>query len=139
MLRAATWPAELETTRAWLAGHRAEWEAGSAFRFAITLDGEVVGCADVDEIAEGRGSLGYWLGQAFWGRGLATEAGRALIDWVFGDVGLAGLDSGCAADNAASAHVLRKLGLVHAGEARVWSKPRGKMITQLRFQLKSRS
>jgi RimJ/RimL family protein N-acetyltransferase len=110
MLRAATWPATLEATRAWLAGHRGEWRARAAYRFAITLDGEVIGCVDIDEITKESGSLGYWLGRSFWGRGLATEAAQGLIGWVFAHAGLTGLDSGCAADNAAPAHVLEKLG-----------------------------
>ena len=32
--------------------------------------------------------LGYGLGSAFWGRGLATELGRAILDEAFGPLGL---------------------------------------------------
>lgn len=29
--------------------------------------------------------LGYWVGEAFWGRGIATEAVRAVIDYAFSE------------------------------------------------------
>ena len=133
MLRLATHPATLESTRAWIAGHADEWRAGAAHRFAVEFEDGVVGCADIDEIRGGRGELGYWFDEAVWGRGLAGEAARALMDWGFEALGLTGLDSGCASDNPASAAILSRLGFRPAGEAQLWSKPRGKPITQLRF------
>ena len=63
MLRMAGWPADLGAIRAWLASHRGEWDAGHAYRFAVTASGIVVGCADVAEIAKGWGELGYWFAE----------------------------------------------------------------------------
>jgi [ribosomal protein S5]-alanine N-acetyltransferase len=135
MLRAATCPATLQSTRDWLAGHEGEWRGGTAYRFAVVLEGEVIGCADVDEIANGRGDLGYWLDEAAWGRGLASEAAGAVVAFAFDNLGLNGLDSGHANDNPASGKVLRKLGFRCLGEARVWSNPRAEEITQCVYAL----
>jgi [ribosomal protein S5]-alanine N-acetyltransferase len=119
MLRLANYPASLEAMTAWLAAHADERRAGTAFRFVVMFEDRVVGCADIDEIGAERGALGYWLDEAVWGRGLAVEAGSALMDWSFETLGLSGLDTGCASDNPASAAVLTRLGFQRAGEARL--------------------
>jgi RimJ/RimL family protein N-acetyltransferase len=133
MLRLASWPPTTHAMRGWLAEHQWERRDGTGFRFAVELSGRVVGCVDIDEIKGGRGELGYWLEEAVWGRGLASEAAQALIDWGFAVVGLTGLDAGCASDNRASAAILAKLGFRRRGETRLWSRPRGGAITQLLF------
>jgi len=135
MLRMAPWPPTPALMRDWLAAHAEEWRAGTGYRFAIVHGGALIGCADVDEIAAGEGSIGYWLDEAAWGRGFAAEAARAIIDFAFDQVGLTRLTSGHAADNPASGAVLRKLGFRPAGETRVWSRPRGCEIRQLRYDL----
>jgi RimJ/RimL family protein N-acetyltransferase len=134
MLRLARWPADLADMNEWVAEHRREWRQGLAYRFAIERGGQVVGCVDIDELRAGRGELGYWLDQAVWGQGLALEAARAVLDWSFAGLRLAGLDSGCAEDNPASAAILTRLGFARCGEARLWSRPRAGPITQLRFR-----
>lgn len=65
---------------------------------------------------EGCGALelGYWIARAHWGRGFATEAGRAVMQIARTNR----LPSLCAAhfiDNPASANVLRKLGFRSTG------------------------
>jgi len=135
MLRLAPWPVTLEATRVWLADHRREWLEGSAFRFAIERAGRVIGCADLNEIAGGRGDLGYWLDEAEWGCGLATEAGAAVVRFAFDAIGLEGIVSGHASDNIGSGKVLEKLGFLPAGEIELWSIPRGGTITQKRYRL----
>lgn len=60
--------------------------------------------------------LGFHLRPEFWGRGLAEEAGRALIPFAFETVGAAALFAGHHPENAASRRVLEKLGfrMTHA-------------------------
>lgn len=61
--------------------------------------------------------LGYYLAVAQWGQGLATEAGRAVLDYGFGVAGFTSIVAGYFAENPASGHVLRKLGFVETGRA----------------------
>jgi [ribosomal protein S5]-alanine N-acetyltransferase len=61
MLRMASFPPDRQEIRRWFADHECEWLAGEAFRFAVELEGRMVGVVDVDEIAEREGALGYWL------------------------------------------------------------------------------
>jgi [ribosomal protein S5]-alanine N-acetyltransferase len=135
MLRLAPYPQTVDEKRAWLAGHEAEWIAGAAYRFAVVEDDLLIGCADVDEIAAGLNEIGYWLDEACWGRGLATEAATAVRDFALWTLGLDRLTSGHASDNLGSGRVLEKLGFRWTGDATVWSLPRQAQIVQRRYAM----
>lgn len=62
--------------------------------------------------------LGYWLTPAAWGRGYATEAGRAVLAMARHALPIARLHAWHFADNPASGKVLRKLGFRPTGEVR---------------------
>lgn len=64
--------------------------------------------------------LGYAFGTEFWGRGLATEVGGALLAEAFGPLGLTRVVAVTRPDNLASQHVLTKLGFTPAGRRQVW-------------------
>jgi RimJ/RimL family protein N-acetyltransferase len=82
--------------------------------FVITLDGAPIGVCSVDPREDGP-ELGYWLGVPYWGRGFATEAVRALIDYAFGDLEHETLISGARVNNPASRRVLEKCGFQWTG------------------------
>jgi RimJ/RimL family protein N-acetyltransferase len=82
--------------------------------FVITLDGAPIGICSVD-LREDGPEVGYWLGVAYWGRGFATEAVRALIDHAFGDLEHETLISGARVNNPASRRVLEKCGFQWTG------------------------
>src|SRR3546814_17775786 len=50
-------------------------------RFLVTRtrDAALVGCIGIDRKGDD-GELGYWIARQHWGRGYATEAGRALLE-----------------------------------------------------------
>lgn len=58
--------------------------------------------------------VGYWLGRTFWGRGLATEALVAAMDWAR-RAGARAVFSGHFPDNPASGRVLVKAGFLYTG------------------------
>jgi [ribosomal protein S5]-alanine N-acetyltransferase len=55
-------------------------------------------------------ALGFYLARKYWGRGLATEAGRAFVNFGFDELHLARIVSAVEVGNAASLRVLEKLG-----------------------------
>jgi RimJ/RimL family protein N-acetyltransferase len=59
--------------------------------------------------------LGYWFAPDQWGRGYATEAGRAVMAIADESLRLPRVISSHALDNPASGHVLRKLGFTPTG------------------------
>jgi RimJ/RimL family protein N-acetyltransferase len=54
--------------------------------------------------------LAFYLAREFWRRGLASEAGRAFVDFGFGELKLARIVTAVQVENAASVRVLEKLG-----------------------------
>lgn len=54
--------------------------------------------------------VGWALDPAWWGRGIATEGGRASVDWAFGDLGYARVVSITTEANVGSRNVMAKLG-----------------------------
>ena len=56
------------------------------------------------------------LTRAFWGRGFATEAARAALDFGFAQMDLAGLVAFTVPENRASRAVMERLGMQFAGE-----------------------
>jgi RimJ/RimL family protein N-acetyltransferase len=58
----------------------------------------------------GEGTLGFYLARAYWGRGLATEAGRAFVNFGFHELHLSRIVTAVQVGNDASVRVLEKLG-----------------------------
>jgi RimJ/RimL family protein N-acetyltransferase len=82
-------------------------------RFACVwrATGEVVGFSGIKYVPEiGENELGYRFLPEFWGRGLATEAGEASIEFARSTLGLTRLVAMVHPDNVASARVVTKLG-----------------------------
>jgi RimJ/RimL family protein N-acetyltransferase len=59
--------------------------------------------------------IGYWLGQDYWGRGLATASLKAVTDYAFEQFDLTRIFAVPFAANAASIRVLEKAGYVLEG------------------------
>lgn len=74
---------------------------------------------------QGDAELGYWIAPDHWGRGYATEAGRAVCAIADQTLRLPRLKASHALDNPASGAVLRKLGFRQGCQARLLSVGRG--------------
>jgi RimJ/RimL family protein N-acetyltransferase len=62
--------------------------------------------------------IGYWVGKRFWGRGIATEAAGAALDWARRVWKRKVLAAGHFLDNPASGRVLEKAGFLYTGEVK---------------------
>lgn len=81
--------------------------------YAIEVDGVVAGGIGIEPFGgerSGTAAFGYWLGRAYWGRGIATDAARTLSDDALANGNLRRLDARVFAPNVASARVLEKAG-----------------------------
>jgi len=74
---------------------------------------------------DGQWELGYWLTPNAWGRGYATEAGRAMLGIARDALGITRLRARPFLDNPASARVLAKLGFRETEQGRLFSLARG--------------
>lgn len=59
--------------------------------------------------------LGYRLRRQAWGRGLATEGGRALVRYAFEELGQSAVDACADPSNAGSIRVMEKCGMTRVG------------------------
>jgi RimJ/RimL family protein N-acetyltransferase len=102
--------------------------------FAIAVDGELVGTIGLevgDDVYSHSAEIGYWLGEDYWGRGIATEAVRALTDWAFTSLGLLRVYALVFESNPASVRVLEKAGFALEGRMRSAVVKRGRVMDQM--------
>lgn len=72
--------------------------------------------------ANGDAELGYWYAQSAWGRGLGSEAARAMVNDAFVMAGHDRMVACCHNDNPASARILAKTGFEVVGACSSYSK-----------------
>ena len=79
--------------------------------------------------------IGYWIGEPFWGRGLATQAVSKMVDYAFTQLPFIRLFAGVFAHNTSSMRVLEKNGFVKEGVARNAVIKNGQIIDEHRYAL----
>ena len=88
---------------------------------AIEVEGAAVGAIgyvaghDVERFSA---EIGYWLGEAFWGRGIVTEALVLTTEHAFRDANILRMFALPFAENAGSVRVLNKAGYIYEGRLR---------------------
>ena len=105
---------------------------------AITVNAEAAGGIGIipgDDIHRRSAEIGYWLGEEFWGRGIATEAVKAASRWVFENYDLNRLWAGVFEHNAASARVLVKAGFQFEARLRCAAIKEGRALDELVYAL----
>jgi len=105
----------------WILSQKKTREDGTGVDLAVTnWTGDLVGSMGlVIDPRHGIAELGYWIGADHWNRGYATEAGRAVLTYAFGPLGLRRVHAFHFSRNAASGRVLEKLGMTREG---LWRK-----------------
>ncbi|GGW86095.1 GNAT family N-acetyltransferase [Streptomyces lomondensis] len=105
--------------------HWAKIRASSAVVRTVLADGDVVGSAAVYG-EPGEREVTYWVDRAYWGKGIATAALRALL----AEVPERPLYARAASDNAGSLRVLEKCGFRAVAAARGYAQARGAEIDE---------
>jgi RimJ/RimL family protein N-acetyltransferase len=112
-------PFSAANARSTIAAQAASYQAGRAVHFAVErrdragLVGGIELC-DLDtrhQCAE----LRFWIAEAEWGQGFASEAARAVLRFGFADLGLHRIDAMHLVRCQAAAAVLRKIGMRQEG------------------------
>lgn len=93
------------------------WAEGSQATWAIRLDRRLVGMIGLAHLPGGGPELGYWIAADVRGRGVATEAARAVIDWGFSPErpAVQRIEWRAVVGNVGSARVARSLGFRYEG------------------------
>ena len=101
--------------------------------FAVASREEAIGCIGMlpqEDVARISAEVGYWLGEPFWNRGIATGALRMLTEYAFGELELVRLYATVMEWNPASARVLEKAGYQYEGRLRRSVAKDGQIIDQ---------
>ncbi len=102
-------------------------------QFAISIGDAAVGGIGItllDDVHHRSGEIGYWLGEEFWGQGIATAAVRAVTDYAFSTFDVCRIQAAVFEWNPASMRVLEKVGYVLEGRLRKSVTKDGKTIDQ---------
>ncbi len=81
--------------------------------FGIHYNGDfcgVIGLEPQADVYRFNAEIGYWLGEPFWRKGIATQAVKTISDHAFGELKLRRLFAGIFAGNIGSMRVLEKAG-----------------------------
>jgi len=97
---------------------RREARQGQAAPWVVTYGGEFVGQLTVGSITWGSarsGQVGYWIDEAYAGRGIIPTVLAMAVDHCFGVIGLHRLEASIRPENHASRRVVEKLGFREEG------------------------
>ncbi|CAN5891823.1 GNAT family N-acetyltransferase [soil metagenome] len=115
-------PYPVALARRWVQARIDWWEEGRGLTLAITRRTQtrtLVGTVSLRRYArDRRAELGYWLSANAWNFGFATESCRAIINLGFRELELSRIYAQVLSGNAASQHVLEKLGMTAEGTKR---------------------
>ncbi len=122
----------------WIESTARQMDEGSGYHLAIAgpeEGSELVGCIGLRlDLSPRVGNLGYWVGRRFWGHGVASEAAARVARWALANLDLDRLEAHVAADNPASAAVLRRAGFREVGTGEAGFLARGGRHPVIRFE-----
>ena len=111
-------PYERHDAEAWLKEVR---KMDPETAFAIATAEELIGGIGLhlqSDVHRRSAEIGYWLAEAYWGRGIATHALQAMTEWGFAHLDINRIFAHVFGWNPASARVLEKAGYVLEGRLR---------------------
>jgi ribosomal-protein-serine acetyltransferase len=109
-----------EDIREFIARAQGQFEAGQGPQAAIWVDGKPAGSLGCHPIDWGNRncSIGYWIDPGLQGRGIVTWCCAAMLDYLFGELGLHRVEIRCATGNTRSCAIPERLGFIREGVAR---------------------
>ena len=107
-------------TRGFIEAVMRQTESNQSFQALIVVQDRIAGLVGFHRIdwSNRNTSLGYWLAEAYQGRGLMTASCRVLVDHAFASFNLHRVGISCAPANARSRAIPERLGFVHEGRIR---------------------
>lgn len=127
------YPYKLEDAAAWI---RMAGRHYPEVSFAIAAADEVIGGIGLGlqtDVNYRSCEIGYWVGEPFWGRGIATAALCGLTDYAFAQYNLIRLFAYVFEWNPASMRVLEKAGYTYEGRLRKSATKDGQTVDQLLY------
>ncbi|GAM14539.1 GNAT family N-acetyltransferase [Mesobacillus selenatarsenatis] len=112
------YPYSIKDALSWMESHLENYEASKSYEFAVTdkESGQLFGAIALSNNQRfNHGEIAYWIGEEYWGRGFATEAAEAIVQFAFSEMKYHKVFARCFHSNPASGRVLEKLGMRKEG------------------------
>ncbi|OKS85366.1 GNAT family N-acetyltransferase [Mucilaginibacter polytrichastri] len=106
------YPYTINDAEQFIAGHLNQ---NPATTFAITINGAIAGGIEFKpgaDVYRKSASLGYWLGESFWGCGVMTAAVGLITSYIFDNFDIVRIQATVKDNNPASMRVLTKAGFI---------------------------
>ncbi|UEQ75339.1 GNAT family N-acetyltransferase [Chryseobacterium arthrosphaerae] len=96
----------------WLKMSKEAFENKIGYTFGIrNKEEELIGAIGLHDRDDDKAELGYWIGIPYWNKGYVTEAGRAIVDFGFKELGLNKIYATHFFHNPASGKIMEKIGM----------------------------
>ncbi|WP_425449323.1 GNAT family N-acetyltransferase [Dethiothermospora halolimnae] len=96
------------------------YKSDYTYQWGIQLGEELIGSVSIVNVNDydRKATLGYCLAKRYWSKGYTTEAVKAVIDYIFFEIGLNRIEATHSVNNIASGRVLEKVGMILEGQAK---------------------
>ncbi|MCC7574052.1 GNAT family N-acetyltransferase [Candidatus Woesearchaeota archaeon] len=125
-------PYTLKDAQKWIKINK---EKESTENFAITINKELIGMIGYEKIKEHVVSIGYWIGEPYWGKGYVTEALKEFLEHLFKNPNIIRIEAKVFSYNLASCRVLEKQGFTKEGLLRKREKKANKYVDEWIYAL----
>ncbi|MGG0655290.1 GNAT family N-acetyltransferase [Rummeliibacillus pycnus] len=90
------------------------------FSIVNKSNNRMIGAGEINihDFQNREGEIGYIVNPAYWGKGIATEAAKLLIEFGFDQLNLHRIFATCDPRNIESSRVLEKIGMIKEGRIR---------------------
>jgi RimJ/RimL family protein N-acetyltransferase len=85
-----------------------------------------------------KANVGYWVGELYWGNGIATESVALVINYAFSVLGLEEVYAYVYSENKASIRVLEKNGMTKKGMVNEYNEMSGRYKNTIKFAIQRR-
>jgi len=139
-------PYTVENAQNFINSSHRDFESLKAVNFAIQYKnnlGDVnrlVGIISLKNIDSDnrKANVGYWVGELYWGNGIATESVALVINYAFSVLGLEEVYAYVYSENKASIRVLEKNGMTKKGMVNEYNQMSGRYKNTIKFAIQRR-
>ena len=136
-----TWPthADANVTRGVIEGWIQNYANPDFYNWAIVLKviGEPIGSLGVVKYDEKTASaaIGWCIGKRWWGQGIMPEAARAVLQYLFTEIGFNRIAAQHDKNNPKSGRVMQKIGMLREGTLRASGKNNQGIVDEVYYSI----
>ena len=108
----------IEYTRGFISWLTSDYKTEQNYCWGMQLDEAIIGFILMADVNEWNGSIAYYVDEAYWSKGYATEAVAAVMSYMFSEVNINRIEAKHSTKNTASGKVLKKAGMHYRGHVK---------------------